>query len=72
MFVHVPSEIAAHEVEEIEVEHLLRDVKDTTISTLVTEVTSKLAALKGLDARLRRVFLGFSVILLVGIIHHSI
>ncbi|CAK9186398.1 unnamed protein product [Ilex paraguariensis] len=52
VFVHVPSEIAAHEVEEIGVEHLLRDVKDTTISTLATEVTGKLAALKGLDARL--------------------
>lgn len=80
IFVHVPSEIAAHEVEEIGkqlykysscilnflfepsltyqevskinksnswtlknlpvtgVEHLLRDVKDTTISTLATEV----------------------------------
>ncbi|XP_052881190.1 26S proteasome non-ATPase regulatory subunit 7 homolog A isoform X2 [Gossypium arboreum] len=37
IFVHVPSEIAAHEVEEIGVEHLLRDVKDTTISTLATE-----------------------------------
>lgn len=67
-------------------EHLLRDVKDTTISTLATEVlclslpyevllmvlhfiglyfvalisllnqvTSKLAALKGLDARLREI-----------------
>ncbi|KAI8015420.1 hypothetical protein LOK49_LG05G00324 [Camellia lanceoleosa] len=53
VFAHVPSEIAAHEVEEIGVEHLLRDVKDTTISTLATEVTGKLAALKGLDARLR-------------------
>ncbi|CAL5335080.1 unnamed protein product [Camellia sinensis] len=53
VFVHVPSEIAAHEVEEIGVEHLLRDVKDTTISTLATEVTGKFAALKGLDARLR-------------------
>ncbi|CAL4974290.1 unnamed protein product [Urochloa decumbens] len=51
VFVHVPSEIAAHEVEEIGVEHLLRDVKDTTISTLATE----LAALKGLDARLREI-----------------
>ncbi|XP_022747449.1 26S proteasome non-ATPase regulatory subunit 7 homolog A-like isoform X3 [Durio zibethinus] len=37
VFVHVPSEIAAHEVEEIGVEHLLRDVKDATISTLATE-----------------------------------
>ncbi|KAM0929706.1 hypothetical protein ACQ4PT_001444 [Festuca glaucescens] len=37
VFVHVPSENAAHEVEEIGVEHLLRDVKDTTISTLATK-----------------------------------
>ncbi|MFQ6648327.1 hypothetical protein Gotur_021169 [Gossypium turneri] len=55
VFVHVPSEIAAHEVEEIGVEHLLRDVKDTTISTLATEVTGKLTALKGLYARLREI-----------------
>ncbi|XP_039070374.1 26S proteasome non-ATPase regulatory subunit 7 homolog B-like isoform X3 [Hibiscus syriacus] len=55
VFVHVPSEIAAHEVEEIGVEHLLRDVKDTTISTLANEVTGKLTALKGLDARLREI-----------------
>ncbi|KAL6541594.1 26S proteasome non-ATPase regulatory subunit 7 A [Orobanche gracilis] len=55
VFVHVPSEIAAHEVEEIGVEHLLRDVKDTTVSTLATEVTGKLAALKGLDARLKEI-----------------
>ncbi|KAK3422594.1 hypothetical protein EUGRSUZ_G03035 [Eucalyptus grandis] len=55
VFVHVLSEIAAHEVEEIGVEHLLRDVKDTTISTLATEVTGKLTALKGLDARLKEI-----------------
>ncbi|RAL51283.1 unnamed protein product [Cuscuta campestris] len=55
VFVHATSEIAAHEVEEIGVEHLLRDVKDTTISTLATEVTGKLAALKGLDARLQEI-----------------
>ncbi|KAJ6904370.1 26S proteasome non-ATPase regulatory subunit 7-like B [Populus alba x Populus x berolinensis] len=45
VFVHVQSEIAAHEVEEIGVEHLLRDVKDTTISTHATEVTGKLSQL---------------------------
>ncbi|XP_016166650.1 26S proteasome non-ATPase regulatory subunit 7 homolog A [Arachis ipaensis] len=55
VFVHVPSEIAAHEVEEIGVEHLLRDVKDTTTSTLATEVSGKLTALKGLDARLKEI-----------------
>ncbi|KAL6142254.1 hypothetical protein ACLB2K_060537 [Fragaria x ananassa] len=55
VFVHVTSEIAAHEVEEIGVEHLLRDVKDTTICTLANEVTGKITALKGLDARLREI-----------------
>ncbi|KAH6759150.1 Mov34/MPN/PAD-1 family protein [Perilla frutescens var. frutescens] len=55
VFVHVPSKIVAHEVEEIGVEHLLRDIKDTTISTLTTEVIEKLAALKGLDARLKEI-----------------
>ncbi|CAI9768340.1 unnamed protein product [Fraxinus pennsylvanica] len=55
VFNHVLSEIAAHEVEEIGVEHLLRDVKDTTVSTLATEVTGKLTALKGLDARLKEI-----------------
>ncbi|AQK46922.1 26S proteasome non-ATPase regulatory subunit 7 homolog A [Zea mays] len=52
VFVHVPSEIAAHEVEEIGVEHLLRDVKDTTISTLATEVSPSLAILKTNDMML--------------------
>ena len=33
-FKHVPSEIGAMESEEVGVEHLLRDVKDMTISTL--------------------------------------
>lgn len=34
------------------VEHLLRDVKDATISTLATDVSAKLQALKGLKSRL--------------------
>ena len=34
-FKHFPSEIGATEAEEVGVEHLLRDVKDMTISTLV-------------------------------------
>merc|ERR1712137_611738 len=36
-------------------EHLLRDVKDMTISTLANQVTQKLGALKGLAARLSEV-----------------
>lgn len=55
VFVHVSSEIGAYEAEEIGVEHLLRDVKDSSISTLATEVSSKLAALKGLEARLKEI-----------------
>ena len=35
------------------VEHLLRDVKDSTISTLASEVSNMLASLKGLEERLR-------------------
>lgn len=54
-FKHVPSEIGALEAEEVGVEHLLRDVKDTTVSTLANQVTQKLGSLKGLAARLQEV-----------------
>ena len=37
-FKHFPSEIGATEAEEVGVEHLLRDVKDMTISTLSNQV----------------------------------
>jgi 26S proteasome regulatory subunit N8 len=40
-FTHVPCEIGATEPEEVGVEHLLRDVKDTTISTLANQVRSQ-------------------------------
>ena len=39
-FEHVPSEIGASESEEVGVEHLLRDVKDMTISTLANRACS--------------------------------
>ena len=52
-FVHVPSAIEAFEAEEIGVEHLLRDVKDNTVSTLATRVSEKMASLDGLEKRLR-------------------
>ena len=54
-FKHVPCEIGASESEEVGVEHLLRDVKDMTISTLANQVTQKLGALRGLAARLQEV-----------------
>ncbi len=52
-FQHLSSEIGAEEAEEIGVEHLLRDIKDTTVSTLAERVNAKLTSLKGLKARLQ-------------------
>ncbi|MEW5302777.1 MAG: hypothetical protein WDW36_005525 [Sanguina aurantia] len=55
VFISVPCSVGQTEAEEIGVEHLLRDVKDATISTLATDVSSKLAALKGLKSRLKEI-----------------
>jgi len=52
-FQHIPSEIGALEAEEVGVEHLLRDVKDTSVSTLATQVNSKLLSLKSLISHLQ-------------------
>jgi len=54
-FVHVPNSIEAFEAEEIGVEHLLRDVKDNTVSTLSTKVSEKVQSLRGLKARLEEI-----------------
>ncbi|KAI9445907.1 JAB1/Mov34/MPN/PAD-1 ubiquitin protease-domain-containing protein [Lactarius indigo] len=43
-FLHAPSAIEAEEAEEIGVEHLLRDIKDSTTTTLATRVSEQLAA----------------------------
>ncbi|KAJ3048380.1 proteasome regulatory particle subunit [Rhizophlyctis rosea] len=51
-FNHIPSSIEAEEAEEIGVEHLLRDIKDTSIGTLSTKITNQLNSLKGLNLRL--------------------
>jgi len=51
-FLHCPSAIEAEEAEEIGVEHLLRDIKDSTTTTLATRVTEQLASLRGLQSRL--------------------
>lgn len=51
-FVHVTSTIEAQEAEEIGVEQLLRDVKDTTVSSLTHNINAKLQALLGLRQRL--------------------
>lgn len=51
-FEHVPSEIGAEEAEEVGVEHLLRDIKDTTVGTLSQRITNQLMGLKGLNMKL--------------------
>lgn len=52
-FEHVPSEIGAEEAEEVGVEHLLRDIKDTTVGTLSQRLTNQLLGLKGLHVQLQ-------------------
>jgi len=52
-FEHVASEIGAEEAEEVGVEHLLRDIKDTTVGTLSQQITNQLLGLKGLHGKLQ-------------------
>eukprot|EP01113_Clastostelium_recurvatum_P014931 TRINITY_DN1819_c0_g1_i2.p1 TRINITY_DN1819_c0_g1~~TRINITY_DN1819_c0_g1_i2.p1 ORF type:complete len:329 (-),score=80.28 TRINITY_DN1819_c0_g1_i2:12-998(-) len=47
-FQHLPSTIGALEAEEVGVEHLLRDVKDTSVSTLTNQIGDKVSSLKSL------------------------
>ncbi|KAJ3260319.1 proteasome regulatory particle subunit [Boothiomyces macroporosus] len=47
-FNHIPSVIEAEEAEEIGVEHLLRDIKDTSVGSLSTNLVNQLQSLKGL------------------------
>ncbi|KAI8893616.1 maintenance of mitochondrial structure and function-domain-containing protein [Globomyces pollinis-pini] len=51
-FNHIASVIEAEEAEEIGVEHLLRDIKDTSIGSLSTQIVSQLSSLKGLHKHL--------------------
>mmetsp|Transcript_142068 Transcript_142068/g.247554 ORF Transcript_142068/g.247554 Transcript_142068/m.247554 type:complete len:359 (-) Transcript_142068:198-1274(-) len=51
-FLHVQSTVGAFEAEEVGVEHLLRDIKNASASTLAVRVGDKISALKGLAARL--------------------
>nr|CAG4642625.1 EOG090X08WI [Evadne anonyx] len=54
-FEHLPSEIGAEEAEEVGVEHLLRDVKDTTVGTLSQRITAQLLGLKGLLKQVKHI-----------------
>merc|ERR1712045_756390 len=51
-FEHDPSEIGAEEAEEVGVEHLLRDIKDTSVGSLSQRITNQLLGLKGLGIKL--------------------
>ena len=46
-FDHVKSEIGAEEAEEVGVEHLLRDIKDTTVGTLSQHLTTQVLMCAG-------------------------
>lgn len=52
-FEHLPSEINAADAEEVGVGHLLRDIKDSSVSSLTGEITAKVAALRSLGDRLK-------------------
>merc|ERR1712087_272494 len=54
-FMHVQSTVGAFEAEEVGVEHLLRDIKNASASTLAVRVGDKIAALKGLALRLKEI-----------------
>lgn len=54
-FEHVASEIGAEEAEEVGVEHLLRDIKDTTLGSLSQRITNQLAGLHGLGEQLSEI-----------------
>ena len=52
VFLNLPTEVGSTEAEEIGVEHLLRDVKDATVSSLSSQVEEMVTGLKGLRIRL--------------------
>jgi len=52
-FLHVQSTVGAFEAEEVGVEHLLRDIKNASASTLAVRVGDKITALKSLAMRLK-------------------
>ncbi|XP_072024175.1 26S proteasome non-ATPase regulatory subunit 7-like [Amphiura filiformis] len=54
-FEHVPSEMGAEEAEEVGVEHLLRDIKDTSVGTLSQRITAQLLGLKGLHSQMQHI-----------------
>ncbi|KAH8741057.1 26S proteasome regulatory subunit [Cryptosporidium ryanae] len=52
-FIQVPCTIGAFEAEEVGVEHLLRDIKNSSISSLVTQISNNLNSCKILISKLK-------------------
>ncbi|CUV07276.1 unnamed protein product [Cryptosporidium hominis] len=52
-FAHVPCTIGAFEAEEVGVEHLLRDLKNTSTSTLITQISDTINSCKILVSKLK-------------------
>ena len=55
VFANLVTEVGSTEAEEIGVEHLLRDVKDATVSTLSSQVGEMVTGLRGLRSRLTEI-----------------
>jgi len=54
-FYHVPSTVGASEPEEVGVEHLLRDIRNASASTLASKVADKLTSLRTLVSKLKEI-----------------
>lgn len=56
-FAHIPSVIGAEEAEEVGVEHLLRNIRDTTLSSVTDQVQAKLSSLLSMKKRMEEMAL---------------
>jgi 26S proteasome regulatory subunit N8 len=54
-FAHVPTEVTASEAEEVGVEHLLRDINNPAVSSLVSAIEAKRDGVRALAARLHEI-----------------
>eukprot|EP01105_Mastigella_eilhardi_P023255 TRINITY_DN5833_c0_g2_i1.p1 TRINITY_DN5833_c0_g2~~TRINITY_DN5833_c0_g2_i1.p1 ORF type:complete len:322 (-),score=90.10 TRINITY_DN5833_c0_g2_i1:56-1021(-) len=52
-FRHMPSDVGTVDAEEVGVEHLLRDIQDTTVGNVSVEIGHKLAALRSLQTKIQ-------------------
>lgn len=55
-FSHIPSEIGAYEAEEVGVEHLLRNIRDTTMSSVTDQIQNKLSSLLAMKKRMQEMY----------------